>query len=141
MSTKIRPELSRRNKWWIPKYRFLELKYYCLQYDSWQKEYQILSSDLGMISPRYKHDRVLESKYADKTADIAIRRIILENKIRMVQRLTCEADYSLSEYLLKAVTRGMTYPELSTKYDMPCGNNMFYDRWHKFFYLLDKEKN
>lgn len=141
MATKIRPELSRRNKWWIPKYRFLELKYFCLQYNMWKQEYRRLSEDLGMVSKLYTDDRIKSKNIKDNTADIAIRRSSLKHKIDMVERVTFSTDKELGSYIFKAVTENLTYPDLYTMYEIPCSNDMYYDRWHKFYYLLDKEKN
>ena len=40
MSTTIHPEVSEKNKYWIDKHRYYELKHFCLQYPLWKKEYQ-----------------------------------------------------------------------------------------------------
>lgn len=32
MGTVIRPETSKKNKYWIPRHRYHELKHFCLQY-------------------------------------------------------------------------------------------------------------
>lgn len=37
-----RNELSTKNKWWIERYRYLELKYFCRQYPIWKKAYRSL---------------------------------------------------------------------------------------------------
>ena len=44
MGTKIRPELSKKNKYWIPRHRYYELKHFCLQYPEWKEQYTNLSS-------------------------------------------------------------------------------------------------
>lgn len=36
MATKIRPVLSEKNKYYIDKHRYYELKHFCLQYDDCQ---------------------------------------------------------------------------------------------------------
>ena len=38
MSTVIRPEISEKNKYWISKHRFYELRHFCLQYREWERE-------------------------------------------------------------------------------------------------------
>lgn len=35
MSTNIRPELSRKNPYWLPKHRYYELKHFIMQYPAW----------------------------------------------------------------------------------------------------------
>ena len=47
MATLIRPEISRKNKYYIDKHRHYELKHFCLQYPSWKKAYADLL-DLGI---------------------------------------------------------------------------------------------
>jgi hypothetical protein len=49
-----------------------------------------------------------------------------------------EADKDLYLYLLKAVTEGLSYTHLKTKLDIPCGKDMYYDRYRKFFWLLSE---
>ena len=39
MGTVIRPDISRKNKYWIDKHRHYELKHFCLQYPEWKKAY------------------------------------------------------------------------------------------------------
>ena len=42
MSTTIRPALSYKNKYWIEKHRYYELKHFCLQYPGWKRDYMAL---------------------------------------------------------------------------------------------------
>lgn len=42
MAGNLRPELSKKNKYWIDKNRFYELKYFCLQYPLWKHAYNAL---------------------------------------------------------------------------------------------------
>ena len=39
MSTVIRNEISKKNRYYISKHRMLELKHFCLQYEEWRQEY------------------------------------------------------------------------------------------------------
>ena len=32
----IRPELSKKNQYWIDRHRYYELKHFCLQYKNWK---------------------------------------------------------------------------------------------------------
>ena len=65
MATKIRPVLSEKNKYYIDKHRYYELKHFCLQYDDWKKAYSILdgydSYQVGL--------GVKSSGVSDRTAD------------------------------------------------------------------------
>lgn len=59
MGTTIRPELSKKNPYWIEKHRYYELKHFCLQYPIWRQAYNSLGglssrqSDLAMCSSKY----------------------------------------------------------------------------------------
>lgn len=40
MGTNIRSNLSRKNRYWISRHRYYELKHFCLQYSEWLTEYR-----------------------------------------------------------------------------------------------------
>ena len=42
MGTNIRPEISKKNQYWISKPRYYELRHFCLQYPNWRKAYSEL---------------------------------------------------------------------------------------------------
>lgn len=44
---------------------------------------------------------------------------------------------STGNYIFKAVTDGVSYVWLNMHTDIPCGKDMFYDRYRRFFWLLD----
>lgn len=44
MGTTIRPEISKKNRYWIDKHRYYELKHFCLQYPTWKKAHSSLDS-------------------------------------------------------------------------------------------------
>lgn len=52
-----------------------------------------------------------------------------------------DADEELYSYILKAVTEGLSYTYLKTALEMPCGRDAYYDRYRRFFWLLDKERD
>ena len=39
MATVIRAKISEKNKYYIDKHRYYELKHFCLQYNEWKKAY------------------------------------------------------------------------------------------------------
>lgn len=141
MSTTIRAELSLSNKYRISKHRYYELKHFCLQYKDWKRKYAELTADL--CTPGIKIDRSIpRPPYAiDRTADIAVLRVGLENNIKIVEQAAEEADMAIYPYILKAVTEGLSFTTLKMQYDLPCEKKMFYDRYRKFFWLLSAEKD
>jgi hypothetical protein len=74
----------------------------------------------------------------DPTGNRAVARAQLNERIEMVERIAKEADDYLWYYILKAVTENLSYTYLKTKLGIPCGKDMYYDRYRKFFWLLSK---
>ena len=77
----------------------------------------------------------------DLTAKYAMRRAQYGERIKMVEELAKEADDFLYPYILKAVTEGLSYTHLKTKHGIPCGRDMYYDRYRKFFWLLSEARD
>jgi hypothetical protein len=138
MGTTIRPELSVKNKYWIDKHRHYELKHFCLQYPRWKKLYTYLD-DKVMASPKLYEVR--RSNKVDMTARIAIDKAYYLEKIDLIEETAMETDSSLYAYILKGVTEGLSYTYLKTKMDIPCGKDMYYDRYRKFFWILSNKRN
>lgn len=137
MATTLRAELSEKNKYWISKHRYYELKHFCLQYPLWKKAYGAL--DDICISPN--NLRVVTASTnvpGDPTAKCAIAKVYYADRINMVEKAAIEADVSLCSYILKAVTEELSYNYLKSRLDMPCGKDMYYDRYRKFFWILSK---
>lgn len=139
MTTVIRAKISEKNKYHIDKHRYYELKHFCLQYGEWKKAYAsccdavIFASRIdGMPSNNVPGD--LTAKYALKKASYGER-------IKLIESAAKEADEFLYPYILRAVTEGLAYPYLKTKLDIPCGRDMYYDRYRKFFWLLSNARN
>ena len=138
MATVIRPEISERNKYWIDKHRHYELKHFCLQYPEWKKlyaDFNNLSIPLSMV------ERVPTSNLpGDPTAKRAMMKIHYAEKIKMVEKIALETDPYLHTYILKGVTEGRSYTYLKTKLNIPCGRDMYYDRYRRFFWLLSETR-
>lgn len=138
MATKIRPEISEKNKYWISKHRHYELKHFCLQYNTWKKMYAELD---GFNSG---NDNIVYSKTTTPSNPtnncVEIKMGYLE-RMDLVRRTAYEADPYLANYIFKAVTEDLSYTYLKAKLDIPCGRDMYYDRYRKFFWLLSKARN
>ena len=134
MATVIRPEISTKNKYWISKHRHYELKHFCLQYPEWKRIYSEID---GYNSTASESD----TRYSDRTAKYGIQRAECATKIKMIEDAAMEADSALYEYILKAVTEELSFTYLKSKLNIPCGKDMYYDRYRRFFWLLDKSRN
>lgn len=136
MSTKIKPQLSKKSKYYISKNRYKELMYFCLQYPEWLDE----MSDIGIQS--HEHSEIKEQSYlSDTTANQAIKLTILSEKIKLVEQTALETDSYIYQFILIAVTEGYTYNELKTVRDIPCSRGYFYERYRRFFWLLSHKKH
>ena len=125
-SMKVRTKVSPKSDYYISKMRRMELKYFCLQYDEW-KTY------MSWIDGRGGTD-----EWADPTSEEAIKRIIFARNIQIIDK-SCElAGGDIARFLKVAVTKDVSYVELKTKYEIPCGRDYFYDRYHKFWFLLSR---
>ena len=137
MSTLIRPEISRKNKYWIDRHRHYELKHFCLQYPEWKRAYRSHPS----ISSSINDEPARSSSPGDPTARQAMRKTYYMERIELIERVAGEADEQLHDYILKAVTEGLSYTYLRTKMNIPCSRDMYYDRYRRFFWLLDNARD
>lgn len=140
MATLIRPELSTKNKYWIDKHRHYELKHFCLQYPTWKRTYAALN-ELGLTSSVANSIPFCSGDPSDPTSKCAIRKAYYSEKIKLVEKTAIEADEDLWFYILKAVTEGYSYTYLKTKMEIPCGKDLYYDRYRRFFWLLNKSRD
>ena len=139
MATVIRPEISQRNKYWIDKHRHYELKHFCLQYPLWKKKYKSISK-MSVFTSKLDSSPS-NNELSDSTANHAINKARYSSKIDLIEKAALEADPVLYEYILKGVTEGLSYIHLRAKLNIPCGKDMYYDRYRRFFWLLHNLKD
>ena len=137
MATVIRAEISEKSKYWISKHRHYELKHFCLQYPTWKKEYAACRA--GLLSAPIEK---LPSTHipGNPTERVALKRAYYQDRIDLIEKIAMEADRYLYKYILKAVTEELSYTYLRSKMDIPCGRDMYYDRYRKFFWLLSEAR-
>lgn len=139
MATRIRPELSENNKYWISKHRYYELKHFCLQYPVWKSVYAAFD-DTGI--PLSMIEKIPTSNMpGDPTGKRAVMKAYYKEKIKLIEDIALETDQYLYDYILKAVTEELSYTYLRSKLDMPCSRDMYYDRYRKFFWLLSNARD
>lgn len=139
MATVIRATISTKNKYWIDKHRHYELKHFCLQYPEWKKIYASFDDTSIAIS---MIERVLSTNLpGDPTGRRAVMKTFYSERIKLIEKIAMETDKYLHKYILKAVTEGLSYTYLKTKLGIPCGKDMYYDRYRRFFWLLSAARN
>ena len=123
----IRSKISERSPYYISKYRFLELKNFCRQYDEWRVE-------ISRISLYGARSTIRGSEIGRPVENAAIRIEALKRRIKAVEQASIAADPDIYPWIIKCVTKGIGYDGL----DVPCSRDYFYDRYRKFFWHLDK---
>lgn len=136
MSTETRPELSKRNKHWIEKHRYYELKHFCLQYPIWAKALVGLNS----LSARADYSEVFvrSGGTGDPTHKMAEAREFYVERIEMVERAAVIVDPVLSDFIITAVTENRSYNYLNTVLNIPCCKEVYYKAYREFFWNLNQ---
>lgn len=138
MGTTTRPELSVNNKYWIERHRYYELKHFCRQYPIWKKAHAALDglssrpADLAIISKT--------NDISDPVGKCVEARLFYSERMEVIEQTVRATDESLSSYILKAVTEGVSYDYLKVNLGIPCCKNVYYDLYRRFFWLLNKAR-
>lgn len=138
MSTVIRPELSESNKYWISRQRYYELKHFCLQYCEWKKALEDIS-----VYPRLEMDGeyVMIGEVAKPVEECVELRERYLARMRIIEEAAKKADPDLEAYILIGVTEGVSYDYLYSRLEIPCCKDTYYDRYRRFFWILDQTRN
>lgn len=137
MTTSIRADISTKNKYWISKHRYYELKHWCLQYPLWRDAYLELD---GFGSKEVELDS-RSNIPGDPTYRCVEMRNKYSEKMALIRHAALEADQDLYIYILKAVTEGLSYTYLKTRLEIPCSRDTYYDRYRRFFWLLSESRD
>lgn len=137
MGTTIRPKLSEKNKYWLEKHRYYELKHFCLQYPIWRKACGGL---IDLPSTWASETKVSSGDTKDPTAKCAEARAYYLDRMALVEDSARAADEQLWSYILKAVTEELSYDHLRTKLNIPCCKDVYYELYRRFFWILDKAR-
>ena len=140
MSTLIRPEVSKKNPYYISKHRYYELKHFCLQYPEWRKKCLYLQNSLRSASLR--EDEVKQGvAFTDPVSEAVIKIQKYRSFIELVESSVQDTETDISWYLIKTVTEGYSYTYLKTVADIPCSKDYFYKTCRKFWWILDKKRD
>lgn len=137
MGTIIRPELSKKNPYWVERHRYYELKHFCLQYPLWKKACDALDglsrrpSDLEVFSRK-------GGEVNDPTFRCAEARSYYIERMNMIEQTAISTDTKLSNYILEGVTNGWSYDILKARLNVPCCKEVYYNLYRRFFWLLNK---
>lgn len=146
----------RLDKYGISKYRYGELRNFCMQYREWRDELKYKTD--AIKSPQIT-GMPFVGGISDSTSNLALRRVELSKKCEVIEqtmilaittlckgktdKLVYNGDYQdLYDHMVKAVTEeGVTYDYLFCKMAIPIGRDSFYLMRRYFYYLLDNNKS
>lgn len=140
MGTTVRPVISEKNKYWIERHRYYELKHFCLQYPIWKQAHDALEG----LSKRPADLAIFVNSgqmHGDPTARCAESRLYFADRMKLIEQTAIGADPDLYTYIIRAVTEGLSYETLKMRYCIPCCRDVYYDRYRRFFWLLDKVRD
>jgi hypothetical protein len=138
MATLIRAELSKKNRYWISKHRHYELKHFCLQYPEWKRACAIRSGRSACLATITTSLVNHQNTYSPNSNNSPLSNYV--KQIELIEQIAMEADPYLYEYILKGVTEGRSFTYLKAVLGIPCGKDMYYDRYRKFFWLLSNAR-
>lgn len=127
-----RAELSQKNKYYLPKHKYLSTKYWCMEYPDWKRE---LAASPDMSSAiRYDMDRV-QTSAGNKLEDIAIKRVEIESKVKLMENAAKRAAPGFYMYLLDGVSYDLPFWQLE-KRGIPCSKKLYYPAKRYFYWLI-----
>lgn len=135
----MKPELSEKNPYYIPKHRYYELYHFCLQYPTWTKAYAALE---GLAKRPTDLEKVKSSGISNPTAETAESAIWFANRISIVHQAIREVDSDgkLFNFLLYNVTLQLSYDAMDVQWGMPVSKDEFYKKRREFFWRLSKTR-
>lgn len=116
----------------ISRARYNELKYFCIQYEEKKRELH-KSYGLGAVV----NDGMPKGNLpGNPTERAAIRNVMLQRDIELIEQTAMEADSEIYRWLIKNVTEEISYEWLN----VPIGRRQFYESRRYFFYLLAQKR-
>ena len=133
----LKAELSLKSPYHISKHRQYELMHFCLQYPEWKAEYHDIYEAVGSIQ---RSEVAIVHEKGRPVEDLSERLMELRSAMEMVEKAADYTDRELREYIILAATKDVKYPALSTRYGVPCGKDLWYSTYRKFFWILSQMK-
>lgn len=134
-----RKPATTEDPYYIPHYRYLELKYYCLQYPIWEAAHKAVRDILN------DHPEKLDlfTENAEGTPELRAINTVKSLSDRMGMIIGCaeraaEENTRLKDDLIVCVTKGKSFKSLN---DETVTSREFSEAYHRFFYYLSKERN
>ena len=131
-------DLSKKNEYYLPKERRLELEHFVKQYPMWKT----IERNIGMGLDVGTHLGVNFSKdWIDYTGDKATLRVMIQGKISKVDQALAifDGEPDLQNYIYENVIYGHSYDTLAAyKFAvMPVSRHEFYRQVRRFYFKLN----
>lgn len=126
----MRTYKPKMDKYGIDNDMYLELLYFCRQYD---RKRQMAQYERGLSAPAVSGGG---GYYSDPTASRASRAERFQRDVDIIDKSAIEAAEDLAPFLILNVTRGKTFKELN----VPCSHGTFSEKRKRFFHILAKNK-
>lgn len=124
-------------KYGISGKRYKELCGFCEQYPEWKNQ---LKYNKNTVKSLEITDMPITHNNSDATGNLAIKRIVLEKKCKLIEETAKQAGEDLSQYIIKSVCYEVPVTYLIACEGMPLGKSAFYEMRRYFFFLLDQNK-
>ena len=121
----------------ISKYRYEELKAFCLQYE--EKKAKISYGLKGVIQDGQPHG----NSTGNPTEAAAIRNSAYKKDCEMIEQAAIAASAEIYPYIIKSVTNNLAYEYIESDEQIgriPVGKTDFYAHRKLFYHYLDKIK-
>jgi hypothetical protein len=123
---------SESSEYYLPREEFLTVLHFARSYPEWK---QTLSIRPGVTAMRYDEDKVQTSPKCDSLEKIAIRRVELSKRCKLIEDTVHDVGDDIYDYLLNGVTCGTPCYQL-IQMGMPCSEATYYRRRRRFYYEL-----
>lgn len=123
-------ELSKKNPYYLPKYRYLEMKNFAMQYEYWKEELHAID-----ILGTAKIEKI-DSDIADPVWELYQRREMYLRNMHMVEDAADATDPVLGYFVFLTATKACTYDNLRLMHNIPCCRGVYYEHLRRFYFLL-----
>lgn len=131
----ITKTLSTKNPYRLERNRYLELKYFCFQYEDFKKELHSL-----LYLKEVKSSEIKSANTSDPTADLAMKRSELTRKCEMIEQSAIEAAPFFYDKLLEGITKNISYDALRASGELFVSQREYYICYRRFFKILDGKR-
>lgn len=134
----MKTTVSKKNKYWISRHRYLELVHFCAQYNEWIKIRDDLEGLQKAVVATYSVPN--KSDVSDPTAVTAEKIMFYNDRIEMIHKAAYETDPIMAKYIIESVVNGYSYDKMRACSNLPCCRSVFYELYRQFFWRLSNAR-